>query len=110
MSASVPIKLLHEGQGHPVTIELKSGDVYKGMLDMAEDNMNCHLSDVAATAPDGRVARLAHVYLRGSQIKMVVLPDLLKKAPMFAKVQQMRESATDRDWVSAAMKRGGRRK
>jgi hypothetical protein len=32
MTIGVPIKLLHEAQGHIVTIELKTGSVYRGKL------------------------------------------------------------------------------
>jgi small nuclear ribonucleoprotein D3 len=36
MSVGVPVKLLHEGEGHIVTIELKSGEIYRGTLLEAE--------------------------------------------------------------------------
>ena len=42
------------------------------------------------TARDGRVSRLENVYLRGGNIKFIVLPELLKSAPIFKKVQIMR--------------------
>jgi len=42
---SVPVKLLHEGEGHVVTVELKSAEIYRGMLVESEDTMNLHLSD-----------------------------------------------------------------
>lgn len=41
MSIGVPVKLLHEAQGHIVTVELKTGGVYRGKLLEIEDNMNC---------------------------------------------------------------------
>lgn len=44
-AAGVPIKLLHEGEGHSVTVELKSGDIYKGLLVEAEETMNCQLKE-----------------------------------------------------------------
>lgn len=46
----VPIKLLHESEGHLVTVELKSGETYRGDLHAAEDNWNVQLKDVTATA------------------------------------------------------------
>lgn len=76
MSASVPIKLLHEGEGHSVTIELKSGEIYRGYLTVAEDNMNCHLSGVTMRARDGRMSKLENVFLRGNQVRFVVLPEI----------------------------------
>jgi small nuclear ribonucleoprotein D3 len=45
---------------------------------------------VTMTARDGRVSRLEHVFVRGGNIKFIVLPDLLKNAPIFKKVQTMR--------------------
>jgi len=32
MSIGVPIKLLHEAQGHVITLELNNGTVYRGKL------------------------------------------------------------------------------
>ncbi|CAO3598287.1 unnamed protein product [Absidia cylindrospora] len=32
MSIGVPIKLLHEAQGHIITLELKTGQLYRGKL------------------------------------------------------------------------------
>ena len=48
----VPVRLLHEAEGHNVTIELKSGEVYRGHLETAEDTMNVQLTGVAHTARD----------------------------------------------------------
>ena len=42
---SVPIKLLHEGEGHVITVELKNGDIYRGVLLEAEATMNCQLKE-----------------------------------------------------------------
>ena len=36
MSIGVPIKLLHESQHHVVTIELKTGELFRGYLIEAE--------------------------------------------------------------------------
>ena len=41
----MPIKLLHEGEGHVVTVELKNGETYRGMLTEAEDSMNCQMKE-----------------------------------------------------------------
>ena len=82
-SVGIPVKLFREAESHPVTVELKSGDVYRGTLEESEDSMSCLLKAVHHTARDGRVVRLEAVYLRGSQIRFVVLPELLKGAPLF---------------------------
>ena len=55
----IPIKVLHDAEGHTVTIELKNGETYRGKLDEAEDNMNCHLSNCTKTGRDGKVTTLS---------------------------------------------------
>jgi small nuclear ribonucleoprotein D3 len=82
----IPVKLLHEAAGHVVTIELKSGEAYRGELFECEDNWNCQLKDVTATARDGRVSKMEHIFVRGSRIRLLVVPDMLKNAPMFKRI------------------------
>ena len=76
----VPIKLLHEAQGLLITIELVTGQMYRGRLASIEDNMNVQLRDVTATSKDGQVTALDHVMVRGSQVQMFIVPDNLKFA------------------------------
>lgn len=45
--------------------------------------MNCQMSDVTVTLRDGRTQTLDNVFIRGSQIRFLILPDMLKNAPMF---------------------------
>lgn len=45
MSIGVPIKVLHEAEGHIVTCETVDGEVYRGKLIEAEDNMNCQVTN-----------------------------------------------------------------
>ena len=85
---SVPFKLLHEGEGHPVTVELKTGELYRGRLTDSDEFMNCHMRGVTHTAVDGHVTRLEQVFLRGSQVRLIVLPSILQSAPMFRKVAE----------------------
>lgn len=87
----VPIQILHEGEGHTVAVELRNGEVYRGTLREAEDTMNMFMSNVTVTARDGRVSKLEQVYLRGSQVKMMVLPEFLKNSPAFNKVGQAKK-------------------
>lgn len=79
----VPIKVLHEAEGHVVTVESTTGEVYRGKLIEAEDNMNLQMKDNTITYRDGRVAQLEYVYIRGSKVRFMILPDMLKNAPMF---------------------------
>ena len=58
------MKLLHEGIGHTVTCELKTGEMYRGHLMNCEDNMNAMLEGVTVTGRDGKVTNLEQVYLR----------------------------------------------
>ncbi|KAF8773634.1 Small nuclear ribonucleoprotein Sm D3 like protein [Argiope bruennichi] len=85
MSLGVPVKVLHEAEGHIVSLETNTGEVYRGKLVEAEDNMNCQMSDVTVTYRDGQVGKLENVYIRGSKIRFLILPDMLKNAPMFKK-------------------------
>ena len=55
-------------------------------VNTAEDNLNVSLQDITVTGRDGRVSQLDQVYIRGSMIKFVVVPDMLQNAPMFKRV------------------------
>jgi len=73
-----------------VTAEMKNGEIYRGLLLSAEDTMNMTLSDVLRTARNGQITKLPSVYLRGSSIRFIALPELLKNAPVFQKVTTMK--------------------
>ena len=49
-SLGIPVKLLHEAAGHIVTVELKSGELYRGSMVECEDNWNCQLESITYTA------------------------------------------------------------
>lgn len=72
----IPTILLHDGEGTIVSIELKSGETYRGFLDETEDNMNCVLKDAVRTELNGSTTHVEQVYLRGSQIMFIVFPDI----------------------------------
>ena len=80
---SVPVKLLHEAIGHTVTIEVRTAELYRGHLMHSEDNMNCLLENVVRTNRDGSKTAMEQVFIRGSQVRFFVVPDMLKHAPMF---------------------------
>ncbi|SGY39018.1 BQ5605_C003g02125 [Microbotryum silenes-dioicae] len=108
----IPTKLLHEALGHVITVELKTGQVYRGKLfeavtalilrswdyiepkttcclrvrSEAEDSLSISLTLVTVTHRDGRVTQLDQVYIRGSSIRFYVVPDMLSQAPMFKRV------------------------
>lgn len=41
------------------------------------------MSHVTVTYRDGRVAQMENVYVRGSKVRFIILPDMLRNAPMF---------------------------
>lgn len=81
--SNIPLKLLNESQGHTVSLELITGETYKGKLIESEDDMNCQLRDVIATDAKGEVSHMDHVFIRGSHVRFFIVPDMLKNAPMF---------------------------
>ncbi|GBG32989.1 Small nuclear ribonucleoprotein Sm D3 [Hondaea fermentalgiana] len=93
---SVPIRLLLEGIGHPVTVEMKNGESYRGQLVEAETTMNLQLSGATHTARNGQRRKLEHAYLRGTSVKFIVLPDFLREATIFKSVGTMK-AKHDRD-------------
>ena len=104
----IPIKLLHEAAGHTVTIELNTGELYRGLLSNVEDNMNCQLDGVTATGRDGRQTRLEHCFLRGSKIRFLIIPDILKNAAMFQKMDASKMAQRGRGMGYGIVSRGGR--
>lgn len=91
MSVGIPIKLLHEATPHVVTVEMRMGDVYRGTLTSVEDNMNVQMKRVTLTRRDGKVSHLEHVFIRGSKVRFFILPDILACAPMFKRVEALKE-------------------
>ena len=79
---SVPLRLVQEAEGHLVQIELDDGSTMRGYLIACEDNMNCKLKDVVATAPSGARTVLKETFVRGSLIKFFCLPAVLEQAPI----------------------------
>ncbi|GEQ69052.1 hypothetical protein JCM33374_g2723 [Metschnikowia sp. JCM 33374] len=84
MSAGIPVRLLNEAQGHVISLELTTGDTYRGKLIENEDNMNLSLTDVTSTKGlTGETSYMNQVFVRGSMIRFVSVPDILRNAPMF---------------------------
>lgn len=98
-SLGVPVKLLHESLGHMITVELKTGQLYRGklaegrlfligllppklLISTAEDSLNISMRDITVTGRDGRISQLDQVYIRGSMIRFFIVPDMLQNAPM----------------------------
>jgi len=90
MSVGIPIKILHESQGHVIAVELITGDIYRGKLVNSEDNMNIQLSNITHLSTEGRQSEIENVYIRGSKIRLIIMPDMLKNAPMFKRLDPKR--------------------
>ncbi|KAK7827584.1 putative u6 snrna-associated sm-like protein lsm4 [Quercus suber] len=62
----LPLSLLKTAQGHPMLVELKSGETYNGHLVNCDTWMNIHLREVICTSKDGdRFWRMPDCYIRG---------------------------------------------
>ncbi len=59
------------------------------------------------TARDGRVFRLENVFLRGGHIKFIVLPEILKNAPILKKIQGMKKKVESSEGGASTGKVGG---
>ena len=57
-----------------VSIELKTGKIYTGILSSSDDSMNIQLDDCKVTNQQTQT-RLAHVHIRGSTIRYIHFPD-----------------------------------
>eukprot|EP00549_Striatella_unipunctata_P014023 CAMPEP_0118684310 /NCGR_PEP_ID=MMETSP0800-20121206/6572_1 /TAXON_ID=210618 ORGANISM="Striatella unipunctata, Strain CCMP2910" /NCGR_SAMPLE_ID=MMETSP0800 /ASSEMBLY_ACC=CAM_ASM_000638 /LENGTH=70 /DNA_ID=CAMNT_0006581001 /DNA_START=60 /DNA_END=272 /DNA_ORIENTATION=+ len=67
--------------------------------------MNMTLSEVVRTARNGQVSKLTNVYIRGSCIRFVSLPELLTSAPCFKKVVNMKKKSEEAAKERAGTKR-----
>ncbi|GKT33034.1 putative multi-domain containing protein [Aduncisulcus paluster] len=86
MSDSKPIRLLNEAVGKRVDVELVTGEFYVGHLEEIEDNMNCRLTKITARDKDGRVYQMQYIFIRGSMIRFISVPDVLASSPLFLRV------------------------
>ena len=79
----IPIVVLHDAEGAVIEVETKRGELIRGLLFEAEDMMNLYIKNAVVKDPHGVKRKVPQVYLRGPEIVFIVLPDMLKKAPMF---------------------------
>lgn len=84
---TIPQMLFHEGEGLTLTVETKDGRLYRGSAEITEDNMNISISKATVTDTDGSVTSMDRVFIRGSQVLLVIFPDILVKSPMFERVK-----------------------
>lgn len=71
----LPLGLLTAAQGHPMLVELKNGETLNGHLVNCDTWMNLTLKEVVQTSPEGdRFFRLAEVYVRGNNVRFLLVP------------------------------------
>lgn len=61
VGVGIPTVLLYEGEGHTISVENKFGELYKGLLVRAEDNMNVKMKNVVYTDKKGKETKLDEV-------------------------------------------------
>ncbi|KAI9267472.1 hypothetical protein BY458DRAFT_200166 [Sporodiniella umbellata] len=72
----LPLSLLHTAAGHPMLVELKSGETFNGHLVSCDNWMNLTLREVIQTSPEGdKFWRLPECYIKGSTIKYLNVPE-----------------------------------
>ena len=88
----IPIVLLHDAEGAVVTVETKRGELIRGLLFEAEDMMNLYIKKAVVLGPTpGAKRKVEQVYVRGTEIVFIVLPEMLRHAPMFQRIQHWRK-------------------
>jgi len=101
----LPLTLLNTSQGHPMLVELKSGETLNGHLVNCDAWMNLTLKEVVQTNTDGtRFFRLPECYVRGNNIKYLRVPDTVLDIAREKNQQQREESRNQRQGFN----RGGR--
>lgn len=87
MAHSVPFATMSDAVGQKVTIELANGDEYTGTLEGVDARtLNVRLAVVLVRRKDGAYDAMGRVVVPGAQVKLVVLPSLMRNAPFFADV------------------------
>lgn len=88
----IPIVLLHDAEGAVITVETKRGELIRGLLFEAEDMMNLYLKKAVVHGPTpGSKRNVEQIYVRGTEIVFIVLPDMLRHAPMFNRIKHWRK-------------------
>ena len=84
---SIPLRLFHSAEEYNVTIELKTGEIYHGKLVSSSHNMDCQLNDALLINDNdnnnNKNKKINSIFIRGSNVLYISLPDLLSKQKMF---------------------------
>lgn len=87
----IPIVLLHDAEGAVVSVETKNGEIIRGLLFEAEDMMNLYIKNAIVWNSQGVKRKVDQLYLRGREILFIVIPQMLKHAPMFQRIKHWRK-------------------
>jgi len=67
------------------------GELIRGLLFEAEDQMNLYIKNAVIRDVNGIKRKSPQVYVRGTEIVFIILPDMLKHAPMFNRIKHWRK-------------------
>lgn len=70
--------------------------------------LSLQMSNITVTYRDGRVAQLEQVYIRGSKIRFLILPDMLKNAPMLKSMKNKNQGSGAGRGKAAILKAQGK--
>lgn len=71
-----PSHILRSAVGTAVSVELKNGECYNGLLTASDANMNFTLDDVTVTSADGsRFWKMENLLIRGTSVKSLRFDD-----------------------------------
>lgn len=69
-ATQLPLGLLTAATGHPMLVELKSGETLNGLLVNCDTWMNLTLREVTQTSAEGdKFMQLPEVYVRGNNVR-----------------------------------------
>merc|ERR1711879_209178 len=92
----IPLKLINESIGHVISVDLKNGSFIRGDLFNVEDNWNIQLKNALIKDKTGIHLILDVIFIRGSQIYIVSIPDMLKHSPIFKNSRYLNDSTTSK--------------
>jgi len=75
------IKILNDSRPFLISIETKGNKIFRGNLTSIEENMNCTLENTILIDQNGKISKFKSVFLRGSNIKIFIVPDIFKNIP-----------------------------
>ena len=75
------LKILKDSKPFLISIETKGNKTFRGNLIFVEENMNCILENTILIDPNGKISKFKSVFLRGSNIKIFIIPDSLESVP-----------------------------